>query len=108
VLHFGESGSGAKPCEAAYLARPADGCEYISPKLPKVRVFVSPTLESRMSQLYSPLGPNVTVSPLRFTDAELDAESVLTLMGMRSTEKLPLYLHTLLVSSVHSADNLYN
>ena len=95
VLHFGEGGAGARPCEAAWI-----GCantENIRP--PSIKVYVSPSSLSTMQKVYAELGDAVTIEPLRFTERELDAEAVLSMMAVGSSESAPLYMHGVLVSS---------
>lgn len=95
VLHFGEAGTLTQPCEAAYLGLPGIG----GFKAPKIRVYVSPTSLSRVKEVYKSLGFNVEVSPLLFTQSELDAKSFLSLMavGTTSTDRTPLYMKIVLV-----------
>ena len=69
VLHYGEAGASAHPCEAASIG--SSTIAGVTP--PKIKVFVSPSSLDRMKALYAPLGKNVTVLPLLLTEAELDA-----------------------------------
>jgi hypothetical protein len=97
VLHFGEAGTVTQPCEAAYLGLSrAEGF-----KVPKIRVYVSPTSLSKMEKVYKRLGLDVEVSPLLLTQSELDAKSFLSLMavGTASTDRTPLYMKIVLVCS---------
>jgi len=95
VLHFGEAGTGTQPCEAAYLGLSRmEGFE-----APEIKVYVSPTSLSKMKAVYKRLGLDVEVSPLLFTQSELDAKSFLSLMavGTTSTDRTPLYMKMVLV-----------
>jgi hypothetical protein len=95
VLHFGEAGTVAQPCEAVYLGLPrVEGF-----KVPRIRVYVSPTSLSKMDTVYKRLGLDVEVSPLLLTQSELDAKSFLSLMavGTTSTDRTPLYMKIVLV-----------
>lgn len=50
-----------------------------------------------MKAVYAPLGWNVTVEPLLFSEAELDAEAFLSMMAVGSSESAPLYVQIILV-----------
>jgi len=50
-----------------------------------------------MRAVYAPLGPRVIVEPLFFSEAELDAESFLSMMAVGSSESAPLYVQLILV-----------
>lgn len=52
-----------------------------------------------MRQVYLPLGNNVEVEPLRFTEEELDAQALLSMMSVGSSASAPLYIQTVLVLS---------
>ena len=95
VLHFGEAGTVTQPCEAAYLGLYRIG----GFRPPRIRVYVSPTFLPKMETVYEKLGLNVEVSPLLFTQSELDAKSFLSLMavGTTSTDRTPLYMRIVLV-----------
>ena len=93
VLHFGTGGDSSLPCEAAWLAKP----KYHGVNAPPVRVYVSRSVLNRMRRIYSPLGENVTVEPLLFTEAELDAQAFLSMMAVESSDSAPLYMQVLLV-----------
>lgn len=96
VLHYSEGGSGARPCEAAWIAcAKTDGI-----RTPPVRVYVSESSFATMKKVYAPLGANVKVRPLKFTESELDAQAILSMMAIGSSDSAPLYMHTLLVSLV--------
>jgi hypothetical protein len=56
-----------------------------------------------MKTVYAPLGDNVTIEPLFFNEAELDAESFLSMMAIGSTESAPLYVQIILVSLLSPA-----
>ncbi|KAI0356495.1 hypothetical protein OH77DRAFT_1423428 [Trametes cingulata] len=92
VLHFGEGGSGSRPCEAAWLARTT--IKGVSP--PTVRVYVSRSSFVTMRAVYAPLGSSVTVEPLLFSEKELDADAILSMMAVGSSESAPLYMQRIL------------
>ncbi|KAL4241198.1 hypothetical protein ABKN59_000322 [Abortiporus biennis] len=92
VLHFGEGGTTTLPSEAAWIAVADQGVF----EAPRVRVFVSKSSLNTMKAVYAPLGDRVTVSPLLFTEGELDAQAFLTMMAVGSTESAPLYIQTIL------------
>lgn len=92
VLHFGGSGSSSLPCEAAWLAT-TTRLDVIPPV---VRVFVSRSSLNTMRAIYAPLGQKVTVEPLYFSEAELDAQAFLSMMAVGSSESAPLYVQTVL------------
>lgn len=93
VLHFGTGGENCLPCEAAYLARQ----KYHEVQVPPVRVYVSRSVLNRMRRVYAPLGKNVTVEPLLFTEDELDAQAFLSMMAVESSDSAPLYMQVFLV-----------
>lgn len=93
ILHFGETGSCGKPCEAAFLAR----SPFPTVQAPKIVVYVSPSSLDHMTQLYSHLEGNVTVQPLYFSESELDAQAFLSMMAIGSSDSAPLYMQTVLV-----------
>ena len=104
VLHFGEAGTVAQPCEAAYLGLSRmEGF-----KAPKIRVYVTPASLSRMKTVYGQLGPEIEVSSLLLTQSELDAKSFLSLMavGTTSTDRTPLYMKIVLVCLRRSCDGV--
>jgi len=93
VLHFGEGGGAAQPCEAAYQAISSDP----SVNTPNVVVYVSPSSLNTMTALYAAkFGASVAVLPLSFTDEELDAHAMLSMMAVSDKEP-PLYIHIILV-----------
>ena len=96
VLHFGEGGTSSLPSEVTWLgsiSKPYDV------ELPKVRVFVSPSSVKTMCATYkNALGDKVEVYPLHFTQAELDAAAILSMMSISSPDQAPLYMHLVLVS----------
>ena len=94
VLHYGEAGASAHPCEAASIG--SSTIAGVTP--PKIKVFVSPSSLDRMKALYAPLGKNVTVLPLLLTEAELDAAAILSMMAVGGAEGAPLYIQIILVS----------
>lgn len=93
VLHFGPGGDNCLPCEAAYLAKP----KYHGVQVPPVKVYVSRSVLNRMRRIYAPLGDNVTVEPLLFTEDELDAQAFLSMMSVESSDSAPLYMQVFLV-----------
>lgn len=93
VLHFGTGGENCLPCEAAWLASP----KYHGVQVPPVKVYVSQSVLNRMRRIYAPLGENVTVEPLQFTEAELDAQAFLSMMAVESSDSAPLYMQVFLV-----------
>jgi len=92
VLHVGETGACATPCEAAYVS----SSMIDNAKAPPVRVYVSPSSLKRMKKVYGCLGPNVEVKPLYFSESELDAPAFLSLMAVNSSDNAPLYMQTVL------------
>lgn len=93
VLHFGAGGENCLPCEAAWLAKP----KYHGVQSPPVKVYVSRSVLNRMRRIYAPLGENVTVEPLLFTEDELDAQAFLSMMAVESSDSAPLYMQVFLV-----------
>ena len=93
VLHFGTGGENCLPCEAAWLASP----KYHGVQVPSVKVYVSRSVLNRMRRIYQPLGAKVTVEPLQFTEAELDAQAFLSMMAVESSDSAPLYMQVFLV-----------
>lgn len=94
VLHFGEGGPSSRPCEASWVSAPS----FRGVKTPPVRVFVSRSSLNTMRAVYAPLGSRITVEPLLFSEAELDAEAFLSMMAVESSA--PLYVQIILVSEV--------
>lgn len=92
VLHFGEGGASARPCEAAWAAF----SENPLVKTPKVKVYVSRSSLKTMTAVYAPLGNKVTVEPLLFDKNELDAQAFLSMMAVGSSESAPLYIQGVL------------
>lgn len=93
VLHVGETGACAAPCEAAYISKTV--IDNAQP--PPVRVYVAPSSLKRMKRVYEHLGGNLEVKPLLFSESELDAAAFLSLMAVNSSENAPLYMQTVLV-----------
>ncbi|KAH7930072.1 hypothetical protein BV22DRAFT_1079734 [Leucogyrophana mollusca] len=92
VLHFGEGGPSAHPCEAAWVgASNQEGLE-----TPIVRVYVSRSSLNTMKAVYAPLGDSVTIEPLLFSEDELDAQAFLSMMAVGSSESAPLYIQVIL------------
>lgn len=94
VLHFGEGGPSSRPCEASWVGVPS----FRGINTPPVRVFVSRSSLNTMKAVYAPLGARVTVEPLLFSEAELDAEAFLSMMAVGSSDSAPLYVQIILVS----------
>lgn len=94
VLHFSEGGQGTLPCEAAWL-----GCAKADDDFdpPSVRVYVSKSALSTMKKVYAPLGEHVIVRPLTFSHSELDAQAILSMMAVGSSDSAPLYMQSVLV-----------
>ena len=98
VLHFGAGGENCLPCEAAWLGKP----KYHGIQAPPVKVYVSNSVLNRMRRIYGPLGENVTVEPLQFTEDELDAQAFLSMMAVESSDSAPLYMQVFLVGELDS------
>ena len=95
VLHFGEGGDDSKPCEAAFLSQSHQTGE--SFRTPPVVVYATKSSLKKMGKVYGQL-PNVKVEVLRFSEDQLDASGLLTLMAVgNSSESAPLYIQTVLV-----------
>jgi hypothetical protein len=92
VLHVGETGACAAPCEAAYVSLSV--IENASP--PPIRVYVAPSSLKRMKKVYGHLN-KCEVKPLYFSESELDAPAFLSLMAVNTSDHTPLYMHTVLV-----------
>ncbi|KAF7981663.1 hypothetical protein HWV62_32784 [Athelia sp. TMB] len=92
VLHFGEGGPASRPCEAAWVGVPT----FHGVRTPPVRVFVSRSSLNTMRTVYAPLGDGVSVEPLLFSEAELDAEAFLSMMSVTGSEGAPLYIQIIL------------
>jgi hypothetical protein len=95
VLHFGEGGPSSRPSEAAWVG--VSNVHNIQG--PPVRVYVSRSSLNTMRRVYAPLGDNVTVEPLYFSESELDAQAFLSMMAVGSSESAPLYVQIVLVST---------
>lgn len=93
VLHFGEGGTEAQPCEAAWMASPLSNMV----AAPDVVIYVSQSSLRTMRAVYAKVGPHVVVEPLLFSKSELDAKAFLSLMAIGSSEVAPLYMQTILV-----------
>lgn len=107
VLHLGEGGKNAKPCEAAYQSVIAESFRRLSPSAtpPPVVIYCSPSSVQTMKAVYGDLCKrgNVTVLPLLFDKRELDAEAFLAMMAVKgSSESAPLYIRIILVSASKS------
>ncbi|KAJ9094033.1 hypothetical protein QFC21_006134 [Naganishia friedmannii] len=92
VLHFGESGSTMKPCEAAFVGLSDDPAV----EVPTVNVFCSPSAYFKTKELYDRLGGSVKVWPLYFTEDDIDAQSLLALMAVDENGSMPLYMHVVM------------
>jgi hypothetical protein len=92
VLHFGESGSTSKPCEAAFVGQSDDP----TIDVPSVNVFCSPSAYRKTKALYDRLGGGIHVWPLFFTEEDIDAQSLLALMAVEENGSMPLYMHVVL------------
>ena len=104
VLHLGEGGADSKPCEAAFLSQRHQPDE--SFRTPPVVVYVSKSSLKKMEKIYAQL-PNVKVEVLLFSEEQLDASGLLTLMAVgSSSESAPLYIHTVLVCLCELCDAL--
>lgn len=97
VLHFGEAGTSSLPCEAAWISRLTDFEHHGGGDPPLVHVYVSPSSLRTMKAAYQHFGPNVTVSALQFTESELDAKALLSMMSVGGSESAPLYMQIVLV-----------
>ncbi|EKM80176.1 hypothetical protein AGABI1DRAFT_73108 [Agaricus bisporus var. burnettii JB137-S8] len=94
VLHYGEGGSSSLPSEVAWLASASQNHDI---DLPTVKVYVSPSSIRTMRETYqNALGSKVEVHPLYFSESELDAEAILSMMSIDSTESAPLYIQMVL------------
>ena len=92
--HPGEAGTVTQPCEAAYLGL----SKLEGPKVPKIRVYVTPTSLTKMKTVYKRFGLGVKVSPLLLNQSELDARAFTSLMGINPTMDQPqLYIKIVLV-----------
>jgi hypothetical protein len=98
VLHVGETGACAAPCEAAFVS--VSVIDNAQP--PPVRVYVAPSSLKRMKNVYGHLGGNLEVKPLLFSENELDAAAFLSLMAVSSSDNAPLYMQTVLVRNFTS------
>lgn len=93
VLHMSDGGKESSPSEAAWVGVP------ITPgtKVPRVKVFVSPSQLKTMRAVYASLR-NVSVEPLHIAEDELDAAAFLSMMAVGTSENAPLYMQIVLVS----------
>ncbi|KAG2013488.1 hypothetical protein CC2G_010397 [Coprinopsis cinerea AmutBmut pab1-1] len=92
VLHYGEAGTGALPNETAWLC--SSESSYVQG--PPIRVFVSRSSLKTMRKVYAPLGPKVVVEPLYLKKKELDAQAILSMMAISSSDSAPLYMQIIL------------
>ncbi|KAI0952591.1 hypothetical protein AcV7_008342 [Taiwanofungus camphoratus] len=72
--------------------------EYLGFDAPPIRVYVPNSSLKTMKNTYEPLGSNVQVRPLLFSECELDAEAFLIMMAVGSSDSAPLYIHVILVA----------
>lgn len=93
ILHMSDGGPESSPSESAWVGVPKDP----SSRVPKVKVYVSPSSLNTMMRVYAPLGPNISVEPLYFTEDELDAQAFLSMMAVGSSDSAPLYVQIILV-----------
>lgn len=89
VLHFGESGSTLKPCEATFVGQ----CENPLVAAPEVVIFCSPSNYRQVAQSYAQFGGSAKVYPLYFLEEDVDATSLLSLMAVSESGQMPLYMH---------------
>jgi hypothetical protein len=89
VLHFGESGTSLKPCEATFLGL----CDNPMVVCPEVVVFCSPSNLKHVSHSYAQFGGGAKVYPLYFQEEDVDATSLLSLMAVSESGQMPLYMH---------------
>ena len=101
VLHFGEGGAYSQPCEAAWVGI----ANRSAIKPPPVVVYVSKSSLNTMKNVYAPLGGQVTVKALRFSEEELDAQAFLSMMAIGQSDHVPLYMQTVLVSAFRDGDS---
>lgn len=97
VLHMSDGGPNSCPNEAAWLGVLKDKTK----KAPHVEVLVSPSSLRTMQEVYRRcVGEAVQVTPLYFTEEELDAQAFLSMMAVDSSDSAPLYVQIVLVSSI--------
>lgn len=101
VLHFGESGSSLKPCEATFVGQCAD--PMVTP--PDVLVFCSPSNITSVTKSYNAFGGGAKVFPLYFLEEDVDATSLLSLMAISESGTMPLYMHMVLQVLTELGDN---
>ncbi|KAI5124461.1 hypothetical protein M0805_008344 [Coniferiporia weirii] len=94
VLHLGDGGPQSIPNEAAWLG--VNATKTSKSAAVKVKVFVSPSSLKTMKEVYKPLGPNISVEPLYFTEEELDAQAFLSMMAVGTSDSAPLYMRIFL------------
>jgi hypothetical protein len=101
VLHFGESGTSLKPCEATFVGQ----CE--SPLIvpPEVVVFCSPSNITHISRSYTQFGGGAKVYPLYFQEKDVDATSLLSMMAVSESGQMPLYMHMVMQVLGELGDN---
>jgi hypothetical protein len=92
VLHFGETGSTKKPCEAAFVGTVLDD----KVKAPPVYVLCSPSNYTQTKQLYEDQVKCLNVYPLYFTEEDIDAQSLLSLMAIDENGHMPLYMQVVM------------
>jgi hypothetical protein len=105
VLHFGESGSTKKPCEAAFVGIPTDK----DVKPPSVYVLCSPNNLAQTQRLYKDQAKCEKVFPLYFLEEDIDAQSLLSLMAVDENGHMPLYMQVVMtILSELGADYTYS
>lgn len=92
VLHFGESGSTKKPCEAAFVGD--SKFQGIDP--PSVYVLCSPSNYAATKKLYQDQTQCKNIYPLYFTEEDIDAQSLLSLMAIDESGHMPLYMQVVM------------
>jgi hypothetical protein len=92
VLHFGESASTKKPCEAAFVGIPTDKAV----ESPSVYVLCSPTNFAQTQRLYKDQAKCDRVYPLYFLEEDIDAQSLLSLMAVDENGHMPLYMQVVM------------
>lgn len=92
VLHFGETGSTKKPCEAAFVGTVLDD----TVAAPPVYVLCSPSNYAQTKQLYEEHVKCHNVFPLYFTEEDIDAQSLLSLMAIDENGHMPLYMQVVM------------
>lgn len=89
VFHFSKysSRNTFRPCEAAYLGSSAHQDSAVK----SINVYVSPSNLANMTHAYSRV-PGANVRCLKFQSKDLNISSILSLMSVTTTGKVPLYI----------------